>query len=61
MAAKRVRADFIGGPADGQYRIFMDPAPATINWLIEGGVVVYVLEQSGSKYTYRALEEETDA
>ena len=59
MTIKRIRADFVGGPADGQYRIFVDPAPATINWLTADGAVVYVLEQSGGKYTY-TVQEGTD-
>lgn len=61
MPVNRVRADFVGGPADGQYRIFVAPAPETINWMTADGPFVYELTQSGGKYTYQPQEEAPDA
>lgn len=56
-APKRVRADFAGGPADGQWRVFADPPPATINWMTADGPYVYTGTESAGKYIYTGSED----
>jgi hypothetical protein len=44
-----MRVEFIGGPADGQYRHFPNP-PATVNWMTATGPFVYVLDADAAEY-----------